>query len=93
MLWNLIERFVMFNSEQYRAKANEYFERKRTANGPNEVSELHNLERSFTDLADNAKWVADNHDRTLRASDRGDANEVTFKQGQSSSFVPRSPLH
>ena len=59
----------MFTSEQYRAKANEYIERKKTANRPNEVRELRNLERSFTELADNAKWVADNHDRTLHASE------------------------
>ena len=60
----------MFTSEQYRAKANEYIERQKTANGPNEVSEFHNLERRFTELADNAKWVADNHDRTLHASEK-----------------------
>ena len=83
----------MFTSEQYRAKANEYLELQKTANGPSEVSEFHNLERSFTELADNAKWVADNYDQTLRASERSDASEVTFEHAKSTSFVPRSPLH
>ena len=37
MLVTLIERLAMFTSEQYRAKANEYIELQKTANGPNEV--------------------------------------------------------
>jgi hypothetical protein len=37
----------------------------KTANGPNEVREYQSLERSFTELADNAQWVADNYDKTV----------------------------
>jgi hypothetical protein len=63
----------MFTLEQYRAKAAEYSTLAKTANAPNEVREFHNLERSFTELADNQQWVADNHDRILHAEEYGDA--------------------
>ena len=55
----------MFTAEQYRAKASEYAKLMKTANGPNEVREYQSLERSFTELADNARWVADNYDKTV----------------------------
>jgi hypothetical protein len=58
----------MFTVEQYRAKAIEYSNLTRIANGPNEVSEYQRLERSFTELADNAQWVTDNHDKTVPAA-------------------------
>jgi len=51
----------MFSVEQYRAKAIEYSKLLRIANGPNEVREYQRLERSFTELADNAQWVIDNY--------------------------------
>jgi hypothetical protein len=43
----------------------------KTANGPNEVREYQSLERSFTELADNAQWIADNYDKTVHPTDRG----------------------
>jgi hypothetical protein len=55
----------MFTAEQYRTKASEYAKLMKTANGPNEVREYQSLERSFTELADNAQWVADNYDKTV----------------------------
>jgi hypothetical protein len=57
----------MFNPKQYRDKAAEYSERGKTANGPNEVREFEQLEKSFTALADNEQWLSDNHSKTLRA--------------------------
>ena len=63
----------MFTLEQYRAKAAEYSTLAKTANATNEVREFQNLERSFTELADNQQWVEDNHDRTLHAAEHGDA--------------------
>jgi hypothetical protein len=50
----------MFTAEQYRAKAGEYAKLVAKANGPNEAVEFQKLERNFTELADNAQWVADN---------------------------------
>jgi hypothetical protein len=58
----------MFTADQYRAKAIEYSKLLRTANGPNEVREYQRLERSFTELADNAQWMIDNHDKSLHAT-------------------------
>lgn len=57
----------MFTPKQTRAKATEYAELAKTANSPNEMREFQNLERSFTVLADNGQWLADNHDQTVRA--------------------------
>ncbi len=55
----------MFTTEQYRTKAAEYSKLVKSANGPKEVIEFQNLERSFTELADNAQWVTEHHDQTL----------------------------
>jgi hypothetical protein len=54
----------MFTAQQYRAKAIEYSNLVKIANGPNELREYRQLERRFTELADNAQWVADNHTKT-----------------------------
>jgi hypothetical protein len=35
------------------------------ANSPNDVNEFQKLERSFTELADNAQWVTDNHNKMV----------------------------
>jgi hypothetical protein len=59
----------MFTTEQYRAKAIEYRKLLSMANDPTEVSELQRLERSFTELADNAQWMIDNHAKIMRATD------------------------
>ena len=57
----------MFTVEQYRAKAMEYAKLTRIANGPIEVREYRRLERSFTDLADNAQWITENLDKMVRS--------------------------
>jgi len=59
----------MHTAEQYRAKAIEYSKLARIANGPNEVNEYHRLEQSFAELAHNAQWTADNHDKIVRATE------------------------
>jgi hypothetical protein len=63
----------MFTAEQYRAKAIEYSNLLRMANGPNEIREFQRLERSFTELADNAQWVTDNHGSIVRAVEHATA--------------------
>ena len=57
----------MFNAEQYRAQASEYDKLVGIANGPNEAHEFQRLERSFTELADNAQWVNENSDKMVHA--------------------------
>jgi len=58
----------MFTPQQYRDKAVGYGELVKTANGPDERREFQALEKSFTMLADNEQWVADNHDKTVRST-------------------------
>ena len=52
----------MFTPEQYREKAAAYSELAKQANAPNEVREFQRHQQSFTMLADNEQWLADNHD-------------------------------
>jgi hypothetical protein len=59
----------MFSTEQYRAKAGEYAELSGMANGANELREFQRLERSFTELADNAQWLTDNHSKIVPAAE------------------------
>jgi hypothetical protein len=59
----------MFDAQQYRAQASEYAKLVGLANGPNEVQEFQRLQRSFTELADNAQWVTENRDKTMHATE------------------------
>jgi hypothetical protein len=57
----------MSTQDQYRAKAAEFTELARAGNAPEEVREFQKLERSFTALADNEQWLAENHDKAVHA--------------------------
>lgn len=57
----------MFTPQQYRAKAAECGARAALSNDSREIRELHDLERSFTTLADNEQWVADNFDQVIHS--------------------------
>jgi hypothetical protein len=61
----------MFTTDHYRAKATEYAKLSKIANGASEAREYRRLERSFTELADNAKWVTDNRDNMVHAVTHG----------------------
>jgi hypothetical protein len=63
------EEHTMFTAVQYRAKASEYAKLAGIANGANEMREFQRLERTFTELADNAQWVADNHGKMVHATE------------------------
>jgi hypothetical protein len=56
----------MFKAKQYRDRAKEYGELRKTALGPNETLEFSDLEKSFTTLADNEEWLSDNHTKTVQ---------------------------
>jgi hypothetical protein len=71
------KRKNMFTAEQYRAKAIEYSRLLRIANGADETREYRRLERSFTELADNAQWLSDNYGKTAHAATR-EAAPVTL---------------
>jgi rubrerythrin len=55
----------MFTPEQYRDKANQYTELAKTAASRGERDEFQKLQRSFSVMADNEQWLADNHDQTV----------------------------
>ena len=56
----------MFTAEQYRAKSAEYSKLAKTAIGPAEIREFKNLERTFSELANNSQWVTDHHSFCVR---------------------------
>jgi hypothetical protein len=58
----------MFTAEQYRAKAAEYANLLTMPNSAAELREYQQLERSFTELADNAQWLTDNDGKIAHAT-------------------------
>jgi hypothetical protein len=55
----------MFNSNDYRAKAAEYQTRARASHNANEIREYKKLERTFSELADNAAWMEQNPEKRI----------------------------
>jgi hypothetical protein len=74
----------MFTSKQYRAKATEYGQLVETTNNPEEAREFRKQEQSYTSLASNEEWLANNFEKTLHAPDQdreeGDALAETEEQ-------------
>jgi hypothetical protein len=73
----------MFTAEQYRTKAIEYSKLVGMANGPDEVREFERLERSFTELADNAQWVTDNRKKIVQLTEHTTATLTPDPAAQS----------
>ena len=73
----------MFSTEQYRVKAGEYAELSGMANGANELREFQRLERSFTELADNAQWVTDNRNKIVQSREYTTATRASDLAAQS----------
>ena len=59
----------MFAPKPYRTKALEYDELAKTSIDPGQIRAFQNRAHSFTALADNEQWLADNHQNTVHASD------------------------
>lgn len=66
----------MFTPEQYRAKADQYTELAKAAGSSDERDEFQNLQRSFSVMADNEQWLADNHDQTMHATADSKPREI-----------------
>jgi hypothetical protein len=58
----------MFRPDQYRAKADQYTELAKTAASSGEREEFKTLQRSFSVMADNEQWLADNHEQTVHTT-------------------------
>jgi hypothetical protein len=70
----------MYNSKQYRDKADEYSVRAKAADGVSEIRELDQLKNNFTALADNEQWLSDNHDKTLHEPGASDSTGGTLAE-------------
>jgi hypothetical protein len=68
----------MFKPEQYRAKATEYGDLAKSSISPKQSVDFEKLERSFTVLADNEQWLAENYQNTLGGAQRGQFGGVTL---------------
>jgi len=69
---------LMFKPEQYRAKATEYGDLAKSSISPKQSVDFEKLERSFTVLADNEQWLAENYQNTLGGAQRGQFGGVTL---------------
>jgi hypothetical protein len=56
----------MVTSQQSRTRAAEFGQLRETADHPDAIREARRQERVFTELADNADWLANNLDKTVR---------------------------
>ena len=59
----------MFNANHYRAKADESTESLKHTDDPNEIRELQRSKKSFTALAQNEDWLANNFDNIIHSQD------------------------
>jgi hypothetical protein len=59
----------MFTTEQYRAKSSELGELSKESTDPSQVRKFQDSSDSFSSLADNEKWLADNFNKMLQPPD------------------------
>ena len=69
----------MFTAEQFRAKAAKCTELLRNTVIPSEIRELQRSEQSFSALAQNEDWLADNFDKIIKSQDIHAQDEVAGK--------------
>ena len=70
----------MFTADQYRAKAAESAESLKRTDVPSEIREFQRSKQSFSDLAQNEDWLADNFDKMIRSRDIHVQDEVAGKR-------------
>ena len=71
----------MFTPRQYRECADKYSKLIKATDKPDEIREFQRLERSFTELADNADWMANNLDKTVHREEVTSAFTATEEEG------------
>ena len=57
----------IFTADQFRTKAAEAAELTKTTNVPSEIREFQRSKQSFSDLAQNEDWLANNFDKMIRS--------------------------
>lgn len=66
----------MFTAKEFRSKAAESAESIKHTDVPSEIRELQRSKESFSALADNEDWLADNFDKIIRSQDIAPRNEA-----------------
>jgi len=61
----------MFTTEQYRAKSDEHGALSKGSSDPSQIRKHQDSSDSFSSLADNEKWLADNFNKMLQPPDEG----------------------
>jgi hypothetical protein len=69
----------MFTADQYRAKAAESAESLKRTDVPSEIREFQRSKQSYSELAQNEDWLADNFDKMIRSRDIPAPDEVAGK--------------
>jgi len=69
----------MFTPKEYRAKAKESAESAKNADIPSEIREFQRSANSFSLLAQNEEWLADNFDKMIRSGDELSQDENAGK--------------
>jgi len=69
----------MFTADQYRAKAAESAESLKRTDVPSEIREFQRSKQSFSDLAQNEDWLADNFDKMIGSRDIHAPDDVAGK--------------
>ena len=77
----------MFKAEQFRAKAAQSAESMKNTDIPSEVSKFHQSMESFSLLAQNEDWLADNYDKMLHSQDMPSQDAVITKTRRESPMV------
>jgi len=70
----------MFTADQFRKKAAECAEMTKTTTVPSKIREFQRSKQSFSDLAQNEDWLADNFDKMIRQRDIHARDEVAGKR-------------
>jgi hypothetical protein len=70
----------MFTADQYRAKAAESAEFLKRTDAPSEIREFQRSKQSFSDLAQNEDWLADNFDKMIGSRDIHAQDDVAGKR-------------
>lgn len=70
----------MFTPKQFRKQAEAYGELVKTSTSADQSSKFQQLEASFNTLADNEKWLSENHQRTVHAAAPDRSNGTTLAE-------------
>ncbi len=68
----------MFTEKKYRAKSKEYGDLTKGANDAGQIREFQDSKDSFSSLADNEKWLANNFDKMVQAPAEEKSGHITL---------------